>query len=65
MASGTCYEGGLRIPFIVRWPGRVKPGQASQELVSTVDLMPTFSGGGRGGGARGASGSFAGGSARR
>ncbi|MYC68020.1 MAG: sulfatase [Acidobacteriia bacterium] len=38
----TCYEGGLRIPLIVRWPGRAKAGQARSELVSTVDLMPTF-----------------------
>lgn len=38
----TCYEGGLRIPLIVRWPGRAKAGQARSELVSTIDLMPTF-----------------------
>lgn len=38
----TCYEGGLRIPLIVRWPGRAKPGQALTELVSTIDLMPTM-----------------------
>jgi len=36
----TCYEGGLRIPLIIRWPGRAKP-QVRQELVSTIDLMPT------------------------
>ena len=38
----TCYEGGLRIPLIVRWPGRAKPGQSRNELVSTIDLMPTL-----------------------
>jgi len=38
----TCYEGGLRIPLIVRWPGRAKPDQARNELVSTIDLMPTL-----------------------
>lgn len=38
----TCYEGGLRIPLIVRWPGRAKPNQARDELVSTIDLMPTM-----------------------
>lgn len=38
----TCYEGGLRIPLIARWPGRAKAGQARNELVSTIDLMPTF-----------------------
>jgi N-sulfoglucosamine sulfohydrolase len=36
----TCYEGGLRIPLIIRWPGQAKP-QVREELVSTVDLMPT------------------------
>jgi len=36
----TCYEGGLRIPLIVRWPGKAKP-QVRDELVSTIDLMPT------------------------
>ena len=38
----TSYEGGLRIPLIIRWPGRAKPGQARRELVSTLDLMPTL-----------------------
>ncbi|MBN2309271.1 MAG: sulfatase [Candidatus Hydrogenedentes bacterium] len=38
----TCYEGGVRIPLIVRWPGRATPGLVREELVSTVDLLPTF-----------------------
>lgn len=38
----TCYEGGLRIPLIVRWPGRAQAGLARSELVSAIDLMPTF-----------------------
>ncbi|MEL6109201.1 MAG: sulfatase [Planctomycetota bacterium] len=37
----TCYEGGLRIPLIIRWPGRIRP-QVRDQLVSTVDLMPTL-----------------------
>jgi N-sulfoglucosamine sulfohydrolase len=36
----TCYEGGLRIPMIVRWPGIASP-QVREELVSTIDIMPT------------------------
>ena len=40
--KGTCYEGGLRIPLIVRWPGQVKPGVVRDELVSTVDILPTI-----------------------
>lgn len=38
----TSYEGGLRIPLIVHWPGKIKAGQVRQELVSTLDLMPTL-----------------------
>lgn len=38
----TCYEGGLRIPLIVRWPGRQQAGQVREELVSTLDLAPTI-----------------------
>ncbi len=38
----TSYEGGVRVPFIIRWPGHVRPGQVSEKLVSTVDLMPTL-----------------------
>ncbi len=38
----TSYEGGVRIPLIVRWPGLAKRGHVCEELVSTVDLLPTF-----------------------
>lgn len=38
----SCYEAGLKIPFIVRWPGRVPAGKTEKNLVSTVDLVPTF-----------------------
>ncbi len=38
----TCYEGGVRIPLIVRWPGRQEAGQVRGELVSTIDLVPTL-----------------------
>ncbi|MGI9242388.1 MAG: sulfatase family protein, partial [Verrucomicrobiales bacterium] len=36
----TVYEAGLRVPFIVSWPGRAQPGQVRRELVSTLDIMP-------------------------
>ena len=44
MARGkvTVYEGGMRVPYIARWPGAIAPGQRSKTLVSTVDLLPTF-----------------------
>lgn len=38
----TVYEGGIHVPFIVRWPGKVEPGKSSSRLISTVDLFPTF-----------------------
>ena len=36
------YEGGHRVPFVVKWPGVVKPGTVSDALVSQVDLMATL-----------------------
>ncbi len=36
------YEGGLRVPCIVRWPGKVKPGSVCDEPVITQDFYPTF-----------------------
>jgi N-sulfoglucosamine sulfohydrolase len=38
----TTYEFALRVPLIVRWPGRVRAGEVRRELTSTIDLMPTF-----------------------
>ena len=35
-------EGGYRVPGIIRWPGRVKPGSESAEPVCNVDVLPTF-----------------------
>ncbi|MFO1053117.1 MAG: sulfatase-like hydrolase/transferase [Planctomycetota bacterium] len=39
--KGYPYEGGLRVPWIVRWPGVVKPGSVSDCQITSVDLMPT------------------------
>ena len=41
-AKWNLYEAGTRVPLVVRWPGKVEPGQASDALVSLVDLLPTF-----------------------
>ena len=38
----TCYEGGVRIPMIISWPGHGKEGFVYEGLVSTIDLYPTF-----------------------
>lgn len=40
--KGTLYEGGLRVPFIVRWPGVVPPGTTSEQPAAHVDVYPTF-----------------------
>jgi arylsulfatase A-like enzyme len=40
--KGHLYEGGLRIPLLVRWPGTVKPATEIATPVSTLDLMPTL-----------------------
>lgn len=40
--KGDIWEGGHRVPFILRWPGKVKPGGVSDELISLVDLLATF-----------------------
>jgi len=39
--KGSVWEGGLRVPGILEWPGRIKPGQTSVP-VSTSDLYPTI-----------------------
>jgi len=40
--KGTLYEGGIREPLIVRWPGVVKPGSTCSVPVTSVDFYPTF-----------------------
>lgn len=40
--KGTLYEGGLRVPFIVRWPGVVRPGTTSEAVLAHVDIYPTL-----------------------
>ncbi len=39
--KGTVLEGGIRVPGIVRWPGRVVPGTESDVVASGIDVMPT------------------------
>ena len=40
--KGTLYEGGIRIPWIVRWPGKVKPGSTCATPVISMDCYPTL-----------------------
>ena len=37
-----CHEGGIRIPFIARWPGHVPAGKVNDHICAFYDLMPTF-----------------------
>lgn len=41
-SKGMLYEGGIRVPMAVRWPGVVKPGSTSDEPVIGIDLYPTL-----------------------
>jgi arylsulfatase len=38
----TAWEGGIRVPFMIRWPGKVPAGRVSNEIVHAVDLFPTI-----------------------
>ena len=40
--KGSTFEGGMRMPTVVRWPGKIPTGQVNHELMTTMDLMPTF-----------------------
>ena len=39
--KGTMFEGGIRVPFIVRWPRRLKGGQVYEHPVIALDILPT------------------------
>jgi arylsulfatase A len=41
-AKGTSWEGGVRVPAAIRWPGTIPAGRVSSEMVSELDLFPTF-----------------------
>lgn len=40
--KGSTFEGGMRVPTVIRWPGTIPAGQAIGELMTTMDLLPTF-----------------------
>ncbi|MEL4308191.1 arylsulfatase [Joostella sp. CR20] len=40
--KATTWEGGIRVPFMIRWPGKIKAGQVSNEIFSLEDCMPTL-----------------------
>ena len=40
--KNTNWEGAYRVPCLVRWPGKIKPGSVSNQIVSHLDWLPTF-----------------------
>lgn len=40
----TAWEGSLRVPYLMRWPGKIPAGRVSNEIVHVVDLLPTLAG---------------------
>lgn len=41
--KGDVYDGGLRVPYFFKYPGKIKPGTVSEERITHIDLYPTFS----------------------
>ena len=41
-SKGSSWEGGLRVPAIAWWPGTIRGGSSCGEIVTTMDLLPTF-----------------------
>ena len=41
-AKGTTFEGGIRVPLIIRWPGRISAGTVSHQVCATFDLTRSF-----------------------
>ncbi len=41
-AKGSCYDSGVRVPMIVRWPDKAPAGRVCHSLISTVDLAPSL-----------------------
>ena len=41
-AKSTTLEGGIRVPLLIKWPGKIKPGQTSQQVCATFDLTQSF-----------------------
>lgn len=40
--KATLFEGGIKVPCLMRWPARIKPGTESDSLTWSIDLFPTF-----------------------
>lgn len=40
--KGSVDEGGVRAPFLIRWPGEIRPGARIEQIAGAIDLLPTF-----------------------
>jgi arylsulfatase A len=43
-SKGTTWEGGFRVPCIIRWPGMIKAGATTDHIVASMDFLPTIAG---------------------
>jgi arylsulfatase A-like enzyme len=41
-SKSTMWEGGLRVPFIIRWPGKVPAGKVTDEFLTALEIVPTL-----------------------
>src|SRR5215207_5935264 len=42
--KGTAWEGGTRVPCVMRWPGKIPAGTTNDDYLMTIDLLPTIAG---------------------
>jgi arylsulfatase A len=42
--KGSAWEGGVRVPCIMRWPGQIPAGQRNDSMLMTIDMLPTMAG---------------------
>ncbi|HEV7278950.1 MAG TPA: sulfatase [Pirellulaceae bacterium] len=42
--KGTAFEGGVRVPCVMRWPGKIPAGTTCDSLAATIDVLPTLTG---------------------
>jgi arylsulfatase A len=40
--KGTSFEGGIRVPCLMRWPGKIPAGKTNPQILMTIDIMPTL-----------------------
>lgn len=41
-SKGRMFEGGVRVPFLIRWPGKIAPGTVSDEFLTALEVFPTL-----------------------